>query len=258
MKFIRFALIIILSGWTVLAQDRRESSPRAESSDARGSRDMGESRVATINTPAAPAPSTGSNNNSNNNYGGSSNYNPYNGYYGDYYRWQEFMTFLRMRGYWDLDWAGRYQRREPLLTDQAVQIGLHEPLLNAGSLLATAVELRDLVNRMDQDSSVRASVQEKVTYISRLIKDIRKDPMLSYIDLRQSDDETRIASNQDLKSLAEQLVSSALALHADLDRMVRENPKVVRVSELSSRSYRAVSKEIENLAKEIGKRAKKS
>ena len=210
MKLWKFAFIIILSGMTVLAQERR-----GETNDARGSRDLGESRSAPVNTPAPTTSSSGNNGGtSNNGNSGSPGYNGFNNYYyNDYYRMQELMWYLQTRGYWDHDFAGRYQRREPLLTDQAVQVGLHTPLVNAGSLLAAAVELRDLVNRLDQDPSVKPTLQESVTRISRLIKEIRNDPMLSYMDVRQADSDSHIASNQDLKSLADQLVKSLSLIH---------------------------------------------
>ncbi len=270
MRLLRLLSIFVWTlGSVAVAQERERPQVQERVNDARGSaHEPGGGRFSPVSTPSAPAPSinpmptspTPTTSPGGGNTGGGTS-----GYYSNYYNWvyeynrfQYFLWELSMRGrFSDYDALGRYARQEPLLTSYLVQSALREPLSYSRALVVQATDLRNLVANLDQDPSLRSTVQERIKAIRQLIKEIEKDRALEYLDLRKTRDAAQLSADKDLKSLAERLYQSAIALHGDIDRLVKDDPQVVKVNQLSSPSYRALAKEIESLAKEISKQTKK-
>jgi hypothetical protein len=188
--------------------------------------------------------------------GTSGYYGNYNNWVFEYYRWQNFLWEMSMR-YRLSDWdaLGRYARQEPLLTNHLVESALRDSLGYSRALLVQALDLKDMVTRLDQDPSLRGPIQERVKAIRQIIKEIQKDRALEYLDLRKTRD-AQSPQDKDLKALAERLYQSALSLHADINRMTKDDPQLIKINQLASPSYRTLSKQIEVLAKEIGKQTK--
>jgi hypothetical protein len=207
--------------------------------------------------PASPAPTTSGGGNTG---GGTSGYySNYSNWVYEYNRWQYFLWELSMRQrLWDFDALGRYGRQEPLLTSQLVQSALREPLSYSRALVVQATDLRNLVAKLQQDPSMRASVQERIKAIRQIIKEIEKDRALEYLDLRKTRDTAQLPADKDLKNLADRLYEASVALHADIDKLVKDDPQLVKVNQLVSPSCRALAKEIDALAREINKQSKKS
>jgi hypothetical protein len=178
-----------------------------------------------------------------------------------YYNWSSYYAYLFHNYSVNPAYFTRfYSNREPLVTPAMLKLTLRQPIFFSTEMLKMIDQLEMMLRDSKAGKAVdKADIVAKSQAIRKMAKQIRRDPTLTLIDIREDKD---LFKENDFDALSLESIAKLRETALDLNRQLTDLRSMSSSATISVQSYRqhsfeSLAKGIERVCKAIESSSKK-